>query len=105
MAEREAKLIVAPEVDLPDPQRLLEGVADFSVEEVDQEAIYFDTADLRLIRSGVSLRYRSDDGWTVKLPESRDGATFVRGEHSFTGDKGDPPHAAVQLVHSWARSS
>ncbi|HEY7325447.1 MAG TPA: CYTH domain-containing protein, partial [Streptosporangiaceae bacterium] len=41
----------------PEPQRL--------------EAEYFDTADLRLIRSGITLRRRSggtDDGWHLKLP-------------------------------------
>lgn len=35
------------------------------------EAEYYDTADLRLIRSGVTLRRRSggtDDGWHLKLP-------------------------------------
>ena len=46
---------------------------------VEQTATYYDTADLRLSRAGASLRYRSDDGWTVKLatrpsssPESGD---------------------------------
>jgi CHAD domain-containing protein len=38
---------------------------------VTMRATYFDTADLRLARAGVSLRYRSGDDdapWTVKLP-------------------------------------
>ena len=33
-------------------------------------AAYFDTADLRLARAGASLRFRNDEGWTVKLPVS-----------------------------------
>ena len=31
-------------------------------------AVYYDTADFRLARAGASLRYRNDEGWTVKLP-------------------------------------
>ena len=37
-------------------------------ETVRLDATYFDTADLRLARAGASLRFRNDEGWTVKLP-------------------------------------
>jgi CHAD domain-containing protein len=105
MRERETKLIVEPGVELPAPSDLVAGIGNWAVEEIDQDAVYFDTDDLRLTRSGVSLRYRSDDGWTVKLPESREGAVFVRQEHAFAGELGEPPRAASELVRAWARSS
>ncbi len=105
MREREQKLLAAPELAIPAPDELLAGIGSWTVEEVDQLAIYFDTSDLRLTRAGVSLRYRSDDGWTVKLPAPRDGETFVRDEHTFPGELGEPPHEAVDLVRVWARAA
>ncbi len=105
MREREQKLLAAPELAIPAPDELLAGIGSWTVEEVDQLAIYFDTSDLRLTRAGVSLRYRSDDGWTVKLPAPRDGEAFVRDEHTFPGELGEPPHDAVDLVRVWARAA
>ena len=71
MAEREAKLVVDRSFEVPPAETLADEVASVRTEAVEQHTVYFDTSDLRLTRSGVSLRYRSDDGWTVKLPESR----------------------------------
>ncbi|WP_428961506.1 CYTH and CHAD domain-containing protein [Micromonospora fluostatini] len=50
-------------------------------------ATYVDTADLRLTRAGVSLRYRrgEPEPWTVKLPT---GSTGVRHEISRPGRRG-----------------
>lgn len=104
MRELEVKLLVDPGVELPPTEELLAGCGSWTVEEIDQQAVYFDTADLRLTRSGVSLRYRSDDGWTVKLPEARDDATFLRQEYGFVGEFGDPPRAAVEFVRAWVRT-
>ena len=103
MREREIKLLVEAGRQLPPVTELLRGIGDGSVEQVDQNAVYFDTADLRLTRAGASLRYRSDDGWTVKLPGAVDGATYTRGEYGFEGTPGSPPPAAVELVRTWAR--
>jgi CHAD domain-containing protein len=39
------------------------------------EAVYYDTADLRLVRSGLTLRRReggSDEGWHLKVPTGED---------------------------------
>lgn len=105
MREREFKLFVEPGVELPAPEELLDRLGDWAVEELEQEAVYFDTPDLRLTRAGVSLRYRSDDGWTVKLPEARDGSMFLRGEQTFAGERGAPPQPAAELVRAWARAA
>ncbi|MCU1457290.1 MAG: hypothetical protein JWL73_1382, partial [Actinomycetia bacterium] len=104
MIEREVKLLVDPGVDLPPPDQLVHDLGDWTLEEVDQRASYYDSADLRLTRADVSLRYRSDDGWTVKLPQSRKRQSFVRAEHHFPCDSGSPPAAAADLVRAWIRS-
>ncbi len=104
MREREVKLTLPAGTTLPAPESLVDGLGDWSLEQVDQHATYFDTPDLALTRAGASLRYRSDDGWTVKIPRPRDGATFVRDEYRFPGPEGHPPHAATDLVQAWTRS-
>jgi inorganic triphosphatase YgiF len=71
------------------------------------EAIYFDIPELRLARSGITLRYRTgEDGppWTVKLPEGSSGATLRRREVSFEGASGPVPPQVADLVRAYARS-
>ncbi|CAN5233420.1 CYTH and CHAD domain-containing protein [soil metagenome] len=73
--EIEAKYDAEPDLELPELLGL-PGVA--AVEQpVEQHlsATYFDTADLRLARGGITLRRRtggSDDGWHLKLPAAKD---------------------------------
>jgi CHAD domain-containing protein len=100
--ERELKFTPAPEFDLA-------TVGDFgcqlSIEPAGtkhQHATYYDTRDFRLARSGASLRFRDDDGWTVKTPGDSDVA-LVRSELHVDGDAGDPPAAARDLVTALAR--
>src|SRR5262245_51970805 len=59
-------------------------------------ATYFDTADLRLARSGATLRHRVGDlqPWTVKLDSGVPGA---RHEISMTGPRVKPPADLVWL--------
>ena len=71
---------------------------------MEQLAAYFDTPDARLTRSGASLRYRSDDGWTVKLPAPSEGSNLVRIERNFAGNDGTPPAGALDLLRAWLRS-
>ncbi len=104
MSEREAKLLVADDFQVPPPRRLGKRVASIETDTVRQCAVYYDTPDLRLTRSGVSVRFRSDDGWTVKLPERRSASVLIRSEHAFAGDGGEVPKAAASLVRSWTRS-
>ena len=48
------------------------------------------------------MRFRNDEGWTVKHKVSSDLA-LVRSETHFGGDAGDPPEAAVDLVRTLVR--
>src|SRR5262245_54242427 len=104
MPEREVKLGASPSFRLP----ALDDVADAVVDPQPERSIsatYFDTDDLRLMRWGVSLRYRTNDGWTVKLPQGRDGRMLVRDELIFEGDPGRPPDEAVDLVSAFTRGA
>ncbi|GAB3801085.1 CYTH and CHAD domain-containing protein [Micromonospora zhanjiangensis] len=67
-------------------------------------ATYYDTADLRLARAGVSLRHRRGDAepWTVKLPA---GPVGVRHEISRTGRRSTPPAELVELVTVFSRGA
>ncbi|MEW1912588.1 CYTH and CHAD domain-containing protein [Kitasatospora sp. NPDC085895] len=68
-------------------------------------AVYFDTPDLRLLRSGITLRRRSgghDAGWHLKTP----GSNGMRVETRLplaTGHKRRPPKELVRLVRGAAR--
>ena len=104
MREREVKLTVPANVTLPSDSSLVGDLGEWSVQEIDQHARYFDTPDLTLTRAGASLRYRSDDGWTVKLPRARAGATFDRDELHFEGQAEEPPAAAVDVVSALTRT-
>jgi CHAD domain-containing protein len=104
MREREAKLVVPHDFEIPPARSLAKRVAQAQSDRVTQHAVYYDTPDLRLTRSGVSFRYRSDDGWTVKLPEARTASTLTRSELAFPGDRGAPPARALSLVRPWSRA-
>jgi CHAD domain-containing protein len=104
MREKEAKFELEEDGELPALATLVSGLGQCSVEEIRRNTEYYDTADLRLTRAGASLRFRSDDGWTVKLPKRQDGllerAEFVLG----FGDSGTPPQEALSLVRALKRS-
>src|SRR4051812_25612064 len=69
--EVEQKFDVSPDFVLPD-LCAVDGVAAVEApEERELEAVYHDTADLRLARAAVTMRRRTggpDAGWHVKLP-------------------------------------
>ena len=95
MVEKEAKFDLELGTELPAPTMLVKGLGRCSVEEIRQNADYYDTVDLRLTRAGASLRFRSDDGWTVKLPKQEDGL-LERDEFVFgLEDLGSPPAEAA----------
>jgi CHAD domain-containing protein len=94
-----------PDMDLPDLSAL-PGVAKVGPAHVDElDATYFDTADLALTRSGVSLRRRTggaDEGWHLKIPadEGRDEIRIPlsRALHH-------PPAQLRRDVVAWARKA
>jgi CHAD domain-containing protein len=106
MREAEQKLAVQGPFDLPD----LGGIPGVSSVEAGARqqlrATYYDTADLRLARNGITLRYRSGEKpgpmWTVKLPV--DGAVFTRDEVHFKGSGSSVPRDAADLVTAFVRS-
>jgi CHAD domain-containing protein len=67
-------------------------------------ATYYDTPDLRLARSGASLRYRrgDDEPWTVKLPTDAPG---VRNEISMPGPPSALPDRLLELALSYTRGA
>jgi CHAD domain-containing protein len=111
--EREMKLAAPPHFALPD---LTETIPDAVVTAIPSRrlrATYWDTPDLRLARSGVSLRYRVEEGedgsggrWTLKLPDdSASTSALSRRELDFEGGPGSVPEAAARLVRAYVRSS
>ena len=108
--EREVKLSAQPAFILPDLGDEESGLSHEMLTERTLTAIYWDTADLRLTRSGNSLRHRSstdgaENGWTVKLAEDGAGPVLSRREVTFDGAPGHPPVPAVSLVRAVARGA
>lgn len=105
MRERELKFTPGPSFRLPDLTEHLAGVVADPPSTIRLQAAYFDTPDLRLARSGASLRFRDDQGWVVKLPVSRD-EVLTRLELEIAGEAcNEPPVAAVDLVHALIRTA
>ena len=77
--ETERKYEAPDTVELPDPPGSL-GVPGGQEDHL-LKAIYFDTAELNLLRAGITLRRReggSDAGWHLKLPVGGDSRTELR---------------------------
>lgn len=107
MIEREVKLTLpgrfaVPPLALDGAQLDAQPLPDLAL-----RATYYDTADLRLARHGVTLRYRTgDEGgarWTLKLPVSVTGSGLERNELDFGGPPRDPPDDARRMVTAYAR--
>ncbi|MEO8456369.1 MAG: CYTH and CHAD domain-containing protein [Chloroflexota bacterium] len=102
--ETELKLIVPADFELPALKDAASGVAAANEEPQQQlSATYYDTQDLRLMRHGITLRYRTgeDNGplWTLKLPANGDLAT--RSELEFAGEPNQPPAEARDLLFAF----
>lgn len=81
MREIERKYEAIEGLELLDPAGLLGFDTATGPHEQDLAAVYFDTADLRLVRAGVTLRRReggSDAGWHLKLPAGKDSREELR---------------------------
>jgi hypothetical protein len=71
-------------------------------------ATYYDTADQRLARSGLTLRRRrggSDDGWHLKLPAGTDSRDEVRLPPGRSRKPPEPLVALSRAAHPARRSS
>lgn len=103
--EREIKLAAAPAFRMPPLTDAGGDVFAGPDESLVLDATYYDTDDLRLARSGATLRHRSDQGWLVKLPVGIGNDVLARDEHNFAGAPNVPPAAALDLVRSLIRSA
>ncbi len=106
--EREVKLSVGPMFRLPDLSDVEDGIRPHDDGAQRFVTSYHDTPDLRLARWGASLRYRTGEGWTVKLPQPdgplHDLGVIVRQEHVFEAGPGKAPAQALDLVRAFVRS-
>ncbi len=108
--ETEVKMGAWAGFAVPDLDGVVDGVTATTRATRTLLAVYYDTADLRLARWGVTLRHRTRVGggtgtWTVKLPDGNDGPALVRRELSFEGSAAKMPAAAASLVMAFARTS
>ena len=104
--EREAKLRADSEMVLPDLHEVLPGIGVGPSHTVELDAVYYDTEDLSLARSGVTLRSRTGEPgptWTVKLPDGDTGPVLSRNEVTFVARPGRVPRAAADLVLAHVR--
>ena len=105
--EQEVKLDVWPGFELPELVGLGAGVDAAPAQTSHLVAIYHDTADLRLARSGISLRHREGDGtgWTLKLPSDVPGAegAVSRTETTFAGAAQEVPAEVLARLVAWRR--
>ena len=99
--EREAKLDAPLEFALPELGGAGATVGTKRARRL--ESTYWDTADLRLLRWGCTLRHRRGEGWTVKLPATSLGVLLARTEHTFAAPPTSPPAEALDLVLAYTR--
>lgn len=100
--EREVKLSV-PEGFRRPPLDGSGGAAAGAVLTRRYTTTYHDTSDLALAAWACSLRYRSGEGWTVKLAPATLGPLMARSEHTFEGPPGTPPPGALALLTGYLR--
>ncbi len=104
--EREVKLGAWPGFAMPDLTDVAPGVLVEAEPALDLDATYLDTADLQLVRNGVSLRRRTGEGpprWTLKLPAGGDGVALLRREIDVDDPGHEVPAELAALVTGWVR--
>lgn len=106
MRETERKYEAIEGLELLDPAGLLGFGTGTEPLEQDLKAVYFDTADLRLIRAGATLRRReggSDAGWHLKLPVGKDSREELRLPLGHSPRR--PPAELVALTRVYTRGA
>jgi CHAD domain-containing protein len=101
--EIESKFAVDPDFQLPDLSAPAEGLRGEPGGTERFVSTYHDTGDLRLVRWGGSLRFRTGAGWTVKLPQAAEASVLTRDELVFAGAAARPPAEAIDLVRGIIR--
>ncbi len=105
--EREAKLVAPAGLGMPNLDELVPGTRAVSRPVQRLDATYYDTPDLRLARSGITLRHRGGEegpAWTVKFPEDSSASDLVRREIRFEGPSGHVPSPAADLLLASTRT-
>ncbi len=109
--EREVKLAAKADFVLPDLTGVLPGAV-VSVEPPRwMYATYWDTADLRLARAGITVRHRAGDHgpdrWTAKLPGRGQpvGGLMTRREIDVAGGPEAVPEPVARLVRGQVRTA
>ena len=92
------KLAAPPAFVMPDLAAAADGLRVTRLAPERMTTTYFDTDDLRLARAGASFRFRTEEGWTVKLPGSSVRGVLRRPELNFPGRLETMPSEAVCLV-------
>jgi CHAD domain-containing protein len=110
--EREVKLEVGVGFRIPDLDGIMPGITARPQPEQHLQAVYVDTPDLRLARSGLTLRHRSERAaggspgeWTLKLPEQSSEPGLSRREINWPGRWGPIPPEIAGLVRAYRRSA
>ena len=108
--EREVKLEAGVGFRVPDLTGAWPGLSTRPQPEQHLQAIYMDTPDLRLLRSGLTLRHRTDRAtgtgtWTLKLPAPSQGAGLSRREMNWPGRPGPVPAEICSLVRAYRRTA
>lgn len=107
--EREVKLSVWPGYALPELDGVIAGgtVSDHQEQHID--AVYYDTPDLRLLRRGLTVRFRRGEPpgavWTLKLPPGTPAVARDRREITVRGRASTMPTELLDLVRGWAMGS
>lgn len=105
--ETERKYDVDEAVVLPEPAELFHLDSPDGARETRLEATYFDTADLGLLRAGITLRRcegGTDEGWHLKLPAGGDSRHELRLPLD-AGRRDRPPGEFVALTRLAARGT
>ena len=103
--ERELKLSVSPSFRMPAFDALGQEVEAIAHEPERYMATYYDTEDLRRARSRITLRYRTNDDWTLKLPAENGSGFLLRTELRFEGSPRRLPDSLEDLVRAYTRGA
>ncbi|MEE2033960.1 CYTH and CHAD domain-containing protein [Rhodococcus chondri] len=98
--ESERKYTATPDQPLPDLSGVAR-VASIDVDTVELSAQYYDTSDLRLLRSKITLRRREggdDAGWHLKLPAGLDTRTELHFPLGTSGNGHGPDRPPAELL-------